>query len=1002
MTTQYIALGIVLFLVALSGLEVQAASMLSARLSKPHEESRSTLAVSDSRSVSRRSNFRMLPNFMQQFPDGTQEYDVDPSLKCGVTNKVDANTDKWGNCPADCPFFAQNRKDDEHCTFLCVTGDECKSWNPNKPIADDALAPKTCRGPVVQFCSEYELGGSDKCIRCQSGWKVWPEDGKCYFSWWRTIYTVVALIVLTVIVLIAWVVDMCCRETINEEGVEIGHRYRSMAKIHKHHRDGDTDKSEFWEPDTNLCVSDVGGPGMLLHFRFQAFLIAWPLFVAMLWTILALFHNELFYLGTRQFGTPRSNCILVAWGYETQNRLMWTKVLFLAVVYAVSFITFLMFSISQYRKYQDLDAEEKTMKDFAMEIKGIPALSGSTRAEEDISNAVKEAGKKADKTWNLVGVSICWEYDDKMGKSIMEKIRKNQVAYEETLDSFPQRLLVSDETIQAEEAKMKEKMSGFRKWLYEKEIQLLDPPDDDKLADIETVLHNLSSSDSAFVVFDTERERDEAVATAQPNGMMLKIGETEFTVIASAVECEPLTVNWHNYSDPSIFGMVKRFCKGFVGVYLPALAVWFFIFYVPYAWSLYNFNYDNGAQLPSYYGLLFTMIVVGGNATMYFVCDMVGDVIGFRYKDSKQVAYMIMYLAACMINVLLDMVVTWFVAEKTMEGLDFRTYHGRRLSEIDSFTDKFESYAMQRSLAENTYVYAFPSTFLVPFILEPVITISVPYALGKLIVRTHRSIQGASAEAYLAAFEFDLGRYADILLNVFLGIVIFWFPGGYTWSLFYGMFVSHIIIYLYDHYRVLSVIPTVKIVSKSVDWWAQVVLGACCAMILSALVFKANCAGYGYCMKDMSLVYVTTLAGIAHFVLHTALLIWLVPLFGKPETDMQKHFTYKECAEVEPYSFFSTNPVHCLRSQSIYQHKPHCRYATVGKENLQELNPSIGCYYLPTKIVEEEDYSSNGIRRSITGTVGAVRRISITSLRSRSQSEVSDGSPSSKPGSPQK
>ena len=36
--------------------------------------------------------------------------------------------------------------------------------------------------------------------------------------------------------------------------------------------------------------------------------------------------KELFYLGTRRFGTPRHNCILVSWGYETQQRLMWTKV----------------------------------------------------------------------------------------------------------------------------------------------------------------------------------------------------------------------------------------------------------------------------------------------------------------------------------------------------------------------------------------------------------------------------------------------------------------------------------------------------------------------------------------------------------------------------------------------------------------------------------------------------------------------------------------------------
>merc|ERR1719395_17897 len=160
-----------------------------------------------------------------------------------------------------------------------------------------------------------------------------------------------------------------------------------------------------------------------------------------------------------------------------------------------------------------------------------------------------------------------------------------------------------------------------------------------------------------------------------------------------------------------------------------------------------------------------------------------------------------------MINVFLDMVVTYYTALKVMVGLDFRTDHGERLAEIDVFTEQFETYAMQRSLGENTYQYAWPSTFFLCFVLEPFVTIFFPYQIGKLVIRTHREIRGTCAEAYLMAFEFDLGRYADILLNVFLGILIFYFPGGYTWSLFFGMFISHIVIYLFDHWRVLSVIP---------------------------------------------------------------------------------------------------------------------------------------------------------------------------------------------------
>lgn len=37
-------------------------------------------------------------------------------------------------------------------------------------------------------------------------------------------------------------------------------------------------------------------------------------------------------LGTRRAKTARQNCILVAWGFETQMRLMWTKVDFVVAV----------------------------------------------------------------------------------------------------------------------------------------------------------------------------------------------------------------------------------------------------------------------------------------------------------------------------------------------------------------------------------------------------------------------------------------------------------------------------------------------------------------------------------------------------------------------------------------------------------------------------------------------------------------------------------------------
>jgi len=870
---------------------------------------------------------------------------------CGITETVGSHTDKYEDCPAGCPYFAQNRKDTEHCTFLCVPGAECGRWNPNKPIPDSIKNSKTCRGPKVAFCSEPTLDGADKCLNCQSGFALHHDDGQCYFKYWTGIMIGALIVVVILVVVIAWVVDFCCaREATNTEAVTKAEAWRSRSKNMMPRVEGRTRHT--WPIETNLCVVDVAGPGMLLHFNFQMFFIIWPLFVGMVWTVLAIFHNELFILGTRKFGTPRHNCILVAWGYETQQSLMWTKVLFLVIVYIVSFISFLLFSVRQLRLYQRLDANEKTMKNFAVELLGLPALPGNKAdVEKDIQKAVEAATGKT-----LVGVSVAWNYSDQQ-EVVDNECMKDQTQKEIELTGVTPPA-VADEDLTAD-------MGGMHKWMYNKEKGVLGP-DEDEEVDVKALLDNLVSSESAFVVFNTSEDKDSALA----GGIEVKFDATKYghgvcMCRMEEVTNEPANVNWHNFGDTDPNSMIFRFFKGFFKVYVPALLVWFFAFYVPYAASLYNFNYDNGAELPGYYSIIFTIIVCGGNATMYVVCDVCCDMIGFKYKDTKQMTYMLMYLAACMVNVFLDMVVTYYTAFKVMVGLDFRTYHGQRLAEIDTFTEQFETYAMQRSLGENTYRYAWPSTFFLCFVLEPIVTILVPYQIGKKIISTHREIQGTCAEAYLAAFEFDLGRYADILLNVFLGIIIFYFPGGYIWTLFFAMAFSHSFIYCFDHWRVLNVIPSIKIVSTLVDWWAQVMMCGCCAVILSCLVFKANCESYtGYCLQDVGLVAVCSIAGVGHFIVHLLLLIYLVPKLGNELEDENFGMTFEAVAKDEARTWFSVNPVHCLRSKYMHGDKPHCRLASWGKEHLLEVNAKIGCHFFDDA-AEAQDFNQD-LRKSLS------------------------------------
>jgi len=396
------------------------------------------------------------------------------------------------------------------------------------------------------------------------------------------------------------------------------------------------------------------------------------------------------------------------------------------------------------------------------------------------------------------------------------------------------------------------------------------------------------------------------------------------------------------------------------------------VFYAPYAWSVFSFNYDNGQQPGAIYSIVFSMVVVVGNAIMYEVCARVSDSVQYRFKDSRETTYMLFYTIACSFNIAIDFVTTYFTTWEIIKGLHFRTYHGTPIHEIGSFTDRFESYAMQRVLAENTYRYAFPSTYLIPFLLEPMITIAVPYKIGQIIVRTHPEMQGKQAEEFLAAPAMEMGRYADLILNLILGVMIFWFPGGWTHQLFFGLAVSHIYIYLFDHMRVLRTIPTCTFASMDVDWWSQVALIPLCGMVLACCIFKANRQGYGILLEGNDIVKVCGVAFFGHALLHLALLVYVVPLFGKkpepnPELD---NLTYKDVAQSRAASWFSTNPIHCLRSRLIYKHTPACVYLHPGKEHILMVNEKIGCYFSAdsAELPRDEDVTPTKASRGLFGS----------------------------------
>jgi len=274
---------------------------------------------------------------------------------------------------------------------------------------------------------------------------------------------------------------------------------------------------------------------------------------------------------------------------------------------------------------------------------------------------------------------------------------------------------------------------------------------------------------------------------------------------------------------------------------------------------------------------------------------------------------------------------------------------------------------MQKSLGQILFDYAFPSTFLIPFLAEPFVVICVPYQLMTWIVRSNRSIKGGAAEVYLASCPMDLSRYADVLLNLMLAVLMFFFPGGFVYPIFVGLVISHIWIYAYDHSRVLGSIPSCDYATMDVEWWAQWMLCIPLAMLLACTIFKANCNKDAiHCVQDEPVIWWCMSAFFGHIILHTIVLVFLVPRFVEETTPGEQ--PYDTCASSIPASWFSSNPIHCLRSKYIYDHeKSHgcsCDYYLLGKDHLLRTCEKLRLHF-SAKALKMEEFDTGNLMNAL-------------------------------------
>jgi hypothetical protein len=246
---------------------------------------------------------------------------------------------------------------------------------------------------------------------------------------------------------------------------------------------------------------------------------------------------------------------------------MWTKVTFLVIVYILSFIAALLFSIRQLRLFQLFDFDNKTYKDFVALMTGLPEIKGSGRAEVELRDAVAEATKET-----VVGVSICWNY-----KADEEEIQKY---LDDTLDKKEREYEKNDSPVPKADTSG---MNPVRQQLYAIESAIFGPEEAQEESDTKSPaqldtefkgkLNEMESSRYAFVVFETEESRDKAIEHFAETGF--EYGGKAVTF--EQIDCEPDTVQWKNFDNSSGLTKIKRGAIGFCFILL-GLLFWTTVF----------------------------------------------------------------------------------------------------------------------------------------------------------------------------------------------------------------------------------------------------------------------------------------------------------------------------------------------------------------------------------------------------------------------------------------
>jgi len=398
-------------------------------------------------------------------------------------------------------------------------------------------------------------------------------------------------------------------------------------------------------------------------------------------------------------------------------------------------------------------------------------------------------------------------------------------------------------------------------------------------------------------------------------------------------------------------------------------------------------------------GLLLGIVIALGNQIIYFLCQFLFQNIGYKWKGTRDRAYVISYTLAIFFNTCLDL---WMVLHLAYG------YQSDQALKLASSSGVLGTKALSRhpSLQNALYVqllaYLFPGTLLIPFMLEPLFTYLMPYFLGLWLIRSRADVHEQDAEDCLVGAPFDLTRYGDIVINVSLVILVFFLASVEMWRIFLYLTLSCLFIYVWDQYRLLRVVQRSYYGSGIQNRAALDMLCFPCGLLAACVVYRIYALENNHFVDrlpdavqpNMSRVTVWYFMGFV-FVIHCVLHLWAVNalpkrLLKEKKSEEGKGRPYKKAASLDPCNWFNANPIHCLRTKYIFERDGDhwCRPYRLGREYLLTEEPVLAQYYVQPEFANDDEVvqgALDGLKR-----VGAGAYNKLGDLRKRLKSDDAD------------